>query len=208
MRCPTQFRISAGQIGTDARAAQRPNVGVTSKCDTGATRRPMPMRAWSSISPTPMPCSQRPAPSRRLDLDREVPDDVLECLQLAVQPRPLEPPGLALDGGQGRRRRQVSPSSAVELVATTWRQRHRTPAGAQGGRVMVGQLSRQNLEKVPVMVIPLIVGRLDDPLCCPCRRGHHQRRSGPMGSIVPAMWSFRLALRAEVLAVATTSTSD
>ena len=54
--------FDAGRIGTDARDARyEPNVGGTSRCDTGAD--PLShatMQAWSSISPTPTACSRRP----------------------------------------------------------------------------------------------------------------------------------------------------
>ena len=49
----------------------------------------------------------------------------------------------------------------------------------------------QNLGKVPVMVIPLIIGRLED--------GNTNSAAGLFGSIIPAMWSFQLALRSRGL---------
>jgi nitroreductase len=50
------------------------------------------------------------------------------------------------------------------------------------------------------MVIPLIIGRLDDPaLAAPASGGITNAAAGLMGSIIPAMWSFQLALRSRGL---------
>jgi hypothetical protein len=63
VRCPTQSRISTQVVSAPMPVLRNePNVGGTSRCDTGAD--PLShatMQAWSSISPTPTPCSRRPA---------------------------------------------------------------------------------------------------------------------------------------------------
>lgn len=65
-------------------------------------------------------------------------------------------------------------------------------SSSQSGRVMdSANFLAQNFGKVPVMVIPLIVGRLPD--------ASTRSAAGLMGSIIPAMWSFQLALRSRGL---------
>jgi nitroreductase len=49
----------------------------------------------------------------------------------------------------------------------------------------------QNMGQSPVLVIPMIIGRIDDPST--------NSAAGLMGSIIPAMWSFQLALRSRGL---------
>jgi nitroreductase len=132
---------------------------------------------------------------KRLDFDRDVPDDVLlECLQLAVQ----APTG---SNKQGWRWMVVRDAEKKEALAELYRQAGgeyladaAAEAGAdtQSGRVFdSANFLAQNLGKVPVMVIPLIIGRLPD--------ASTQSAAGLMGSIMPAMWSFQLALRSRGL---------
>jgi len=64
--------------------------------------------------------------------------------------------------------------------------------GSQTGRVLdSANFLAERLHEVPVMVIPLIIGRLDD--------GSTNSAAGLLGSIIPAMWSFQLALRSRGL---------
>lgn len=132
---------------------------------------------------------------KRLDFDREVPDDVLlECLQLAVQ----APTG---SNQQGWRWMVVRDPAKKEALAEIYRQAGgeyladaaaNTDSNSQSGRVMdSASFLAQNFGKVPVMVIPLIVGRLPD--------ASTRSAAGLMGSIIPAMWSFQLALRSRGL---------
>jgi len=64
--------------------------------------------------------------------------------------------------------------------------------GSQTGRVLdSANYLAQRLGEVPVMVIPMIIGRVDG-----------ENPSGPaglFGSIIPAVWSFQLALRSRGL---------
>ena len=141
---------------------------------------------------------------KRLDLEREVPDAVLlECLRLAVQ----APTG---SNRQGWRWMVVRDAEKKAGLADIYRRAGgdylaaaaaETPAGTQSGRVMdSASFLAQNLERVPVMVIPMIVGRLDDPeLTAPGGRAITNAAAGLMGSIIPAMWSFQLALRSRHL---------
>ena len=132
---------------------------------------------------------------KRLDFDRDVPDDVLlECLQLAVQ----APTG---SNRQGWRWMVVRDAEKKEALAELYRQSggaylaeaaKSVEPGSQTGRVMdSANFLAERLGQVPVMVIPLIIGRLDD--------GTTNSAAGLFGSIIPAIWSFQLALRSRGL---------
>jgi nitroreductase len=131
---------------------------------------------------------------KRLDFDREVPDDVLlECLQLAVQ----APTG---SNRQHWRWMVVRDQAKKDALAAIY---HRgggaylkeaaatAEAGTQTARVMDSALYlAENLHRSPVMVIPMIVGRPEE---------NPNGGAGLFGSIIPAMWSFQLALRSRGL---------
>ncbi len=132
---------------------------------------------------------------KRLDFDREVPDEVLlECLQLAVQ----APTG---SNRQGWRWMVIKDRAKKEALADIYRRAGGTylaeaakevDPGTQTGRVMdSANFLAENLGRVPAMVIPLIIGRLED--------GSTNSAAGLFGSIIPAMWSFQLALRSRGL---------
>ncbi|MEM9565306.1 MAG: nitroreductase family protein [Actinomycetota bacterium] len=132
---------------------------------------------------------------KRLDFERDVPDDVLlECLQLAVQ----APTG---SNRQGWRWMVVRDAEKKEALAQLYRDAggaylaeaaKSVEAGSQTGRVMdSANFLAEKLGEVPVMVIPLIIGRLDD--------GTTNSAAGLFGSIIPAIWSFQLALRSRGL---------
>ncbi len=131
---------------------------------------------------------------KRLDLDREVPDQVLlDCLQLAVQ----APTG---SNTQGWRWLVVRDPTKKQALANLYREAggaylaaaaESAEAGSQTGRVIdSANYLAQNLEKVPVLVIPLIAGRIEE---------NTGSAAGLFGSIIPAMWSFQLALRSRGL---------
>ena len=137
---------------------------------------------------------------KRLDLDRDVPDDViLECLQLAVQ----APTG---SNRQGWRWMVIRDAETKAALAEMYRRAGgeylaaaaaESETGSQTGRVLdSANYLAQNLEKVPVMVIPLIIGRRDD---LPEGQNLTGAAAGLLGSIIPAMWSFQLALRSRGL---------
>lgn len=132
---------------------------------------------------------------KRLDFDRDVPDDVLlECLQLAVQ----APTG---SNRQGWRWMVVRDAAKKEALADIYRRAggaylaaaaKNAESGTQIGRVMdSANFLAERLGDVPVMVIPMIVGRLED--------NSANAAAGLLGSIIPAMWSFQLALRSRGL---------
>lgn len=131
---------------------------------------------------------------KRLDFDKPVPDDVLlECLQLAVQ----APTG---SNRQGWRWLVVRDAAKKEALADIYNraggeylrsQKGLVDEASQTGRVMDSAVFlAENLHRVPVMVIPMIIGRVD---------GSTNSAAGLFGSIIPAMWSFQLALRSRGL---------
>ncbi|MBM3683927.1 MAG: nitroreductase family protein [Actinobacteria bacterium] len=131
---------------------------------------------------------------KRLDFDRPVPDDVLlECLQLAVQ----APTG---SNRQSWRWLVVRDQAKKDALADLYRRAggeylrsaaEQADAASQTGRVLdSANFLAQNLARVPVMVIPMIIGRVD---------GTTNGAAGLMGSIMPAVWSFQLALRSRGL---------
>ena len=132
---------------------------------------------------------------KRLDFERDVPDDVLlECLQLATQ----APTG---SNRQGWRWLVVRDADKKEALADMYRRAGgeylKTAAaeaetGSQTGRGLdSANFLAQKMGEVPVMVIPMIIGRLDD--------GTTNSAAGLFGSIIPAIWSFQLALRSRGL---------
>jgi nitroreductase len=132
---------------------------------------------------------------KRLDLERPVPDDVLlDCLRLAVQ----APTG---SNRQSWRWLVVRDQAKKDALAELYNQGGRSyleesagsaEPGSQTSRVLSSALYlADHLAEVPVLVIPLILGRLDD--------GRTEEAAGLFGSIIPAMWSFQLALRSRGL---------
>jgi len=139
---------------------------------------------------------------KRLDLERDVPDDViLECLQLAVQ----APTG---SNNQGWRwlivRDQAKKDELARIYNLAGREYLDSAASglddaSQTGRVINSALYlAENFAQVPVMLVPLIKGRVDTS----APEGLSQTTAsaaGLMGSILPAVWSFQLALRSRGL---------
>jgi nitroreductase len=133
---------------------------------------------------------------RRLDLDRPVePDVILDCIRLAVQ---------APTGGnkQGWRWIVVTDQAKRTRLAELYRERgdqmlRQTLAAVPAdddrtrkvyeGAVYLAEI----LERVPVHVIPCIEGRVDGT--------GNNVAAGFYGSILPAVWSFMLALRSRGL---------
>lgn len=132
---------------------------------------------------------------KRLDFDRPVePDVLMDCLRLAVQ---------APTGGnaQGWRWLFVTDRAKKRAIAELYREagvdylRSSKEAGtgdAQTDRVIDSAVYlADNLERAPVFLIPCIVGRLED--------AKPVRAASFYGSILPAVWSFQLALRSRGL---------
>ena len=132
---------------------------------------------------------------KRLDFDRAVSTEVvMECLELAVQ----APTG---SNRQGWRWLVVTEEALRGELARIYRKgagdyleegmtQARASGSAQNERVFDSAIYlAENIERAPVHVIPCIESHLpaDPP---------RYMWAGLMGSIIPAVWSFQLALRA------------
>ncbi|MEZ5234063.1 MAG: nitroreductase family protein [Acidimicrobiales bacterium] len=141
---------------------------------------------------------------RRLDLDRPVPDDaLLTCLRLASQ----APTGSNTQNWRWVVVRDADKKAELariynEIGADYLRaKRDAQQPGSQNARVFDSVVHlADNLHRVPVLVIPCIIGVVG-------RQGWNA--AALFGSIVPAMWSFQLALRSQGLGTCfTTLTLD
>jgi nitroreductase len=131
---------------------------------------------------------------RRLDLSRPVPPEVvLDCLRLAVQ---------APTGGNVQTWRWVvvtDPAKRKRLAElyceggeAYLREAAENSADPQTKRVYESAVYlAEHLHEVPVHVIPCRIGRVDG--------ADNGRAAGFYGSIMPAAWSFMLALRSRGL---------
>ncbi len=138
---------------------------------------------------------------KRLDLDRDVRDDViLDCIRLSQQ-------APTASNMQHWRWLVVRDAATRRALADLYREAggaylaaaaEQDPAG-QTGRVMTSALYlAERLQDVPVHVIP----------CLEVRLGSKSRLgdwSSMMGAIYPAVWSFQLALRSRGLGSALTT---
>jgi nitroreductase len=131
---------------------------------------------------------------KRLDLERPVePEVVLECLQLAVQ----APTG---SNSQSWRWLVVTDPDKKAALADLYNRVGReylagaaasAQPGDQTGRVVKSALYlAEHLAEVPVHLIPCVYGRPD---------GSALGAASMYGSILPAVWSFQLALRSRGL---------
>jgi nitroreductase len=135
---------------------------------------------------------------KRLDIDRAVPREVImECLELAVQ----APTGsnsqtwrwvVVDDAGKRAALADIYRKAAMPYLET--KQAVRQSGGdPQTQRVHDSAFwLAQNLEKVPVFLIPCVEGR-------PLPNGPAAASASLYGSIFPAVWSFQLALRSRGL---------
>lgn len=131
---------------------------------------------------------------RRLDLERPVEDKVIEdCLGLALQ----APTG---GGRQEWRWLVVMGAETRSALADIYRAaakemfelRLATATDDASRKVYAGALHlAEILDRVPVLVLPCIQGRVDD--------GSSRSAASLYGSIIPAIWSFQLALRSRGL---------
>jgi nitroreductase len=141
---------------------------------------------------------------KRLDLDRPVArETILECLQLAVQ----APTG---SNRQHWRWIVVDEPEKKARIGAIYKRIADAYALQQGGAELASQdpqVARilesyawlaDNLGRVPAMLIPCIEGR-PEPDWTASRVAAH------WGSILPAVWSFQLALRARGLGSALTT---
>lgn len=131
---------------------------------------------------------------KRLDLERDVPDDVLlECIRLSQQ----APTGSNMqnwrwlvirDPGTRKALAELYRAAGGEYLAAA----AATAGEGQTGRVIdSANYLAQHLEEVPVHVVPCLKGRVQSSSV--------GEWSGMLGSIYPAIWSFQLALRSRGL---------
>jgi nitroreductase len=131
---------------------------------------------------------------KRLDLDRPVdPELVLECIRLAVQ----APTG---SNTQGWRWLVITDPEKRAIIAKAYNDAGGAYLAAAGDAAEEGQTKRvyksavaltEFLDRVPVFVIPCIEGRPDNM--------PNSIAASIYGSILPAAWSFLLALRSRGL---------
>ena len=134
---------------------------------------------------------------KRLDFDRPVERQVLlECVRLAQQ----APTG---SNSQGWRWLFVTDPAKRKRLAEFYRQaggaylenakQNFSDPGSQMGHVLdSASFLAENLERVPVLVIPCLKAK-------PAPGTHPAALAGYFGSIFPAVWSFQLALRSRGL---------
>jgi nitroreductase len=138
---------------------------------------------------------------KRLDLTKPVERDVIvECIEIAQQ----APTGSNL---QGWRWMIVDDPAKRQAIADHYRSNYypyidnpdRPRTNEQGERILESSTYlAEHLHEVPVLVIPLIAGRLDEgtPTFV---------QASAWGSLLPAVWSFMLALRERGLGSAWTT---
>ncbi len=146
---------------------------------------------------------------KRLDLQRPVPDDIVaECLEIAIQ-------APTASNGQAWHFLVLTDAAKKAVVAEYYRKAFQIYAGMRvaaptpyepddpryqrAGRVASSAMYlAQHMHEVPVLVIPCIEGRVED-------NGRVLDQASLYGSILPATWSFMLALRARGLGAAWTT---
>jgi nitroreductase len=136
---------------------------------------------------------------KRLDLSRPVPRQVvLDCLRVAIQ---------APTGGnsQGWRWLVIDDPAARADIAALYRERaepylgsYGTPPPRLANVVDSAKYLADVLHEVPVLVIPCLLGRVPEA-------PSNEEMAGFYGSIIPAVWSFMLALRSRGLGSAFTT---
>jgi len=130
---------------------------------------------------------------KRLDFTRPVPREVvLECLRIAIQ---------APTGGNSQGWRWVvvdDPALRADLAAI-YRKRadpylkgYGEPSGSLAGILDSAVYLADHLDEAPVLVIPCLLGRVPETPT-------NEEMAGFYGSIIPAVWSFMLALRSRGL---------
>ncbi len=140
---------------------------------------------------------------KRLDFDKPVPREVLmECLDIALQ----APTGSNSQGWQWMFIEDPAKKQALAQIyranATPYldlpKREHGDIRDEQMDAVMnSAKYLNQNMEKAPVMLIPLLDGRPDNAPV--------GMQAAYWGSLLPAVWSFMLALRARGLGTAWTT---
>ncbi|HWE53951.1 MAG TPA: nitroreductase family protein [Acidimicrobiales bacterium] len=152
------------------------------------------------LSQTDLLLSTTRSVRKRLDLEREVPQSVIvDCLRLAVQ----APTG---SNQQGWRWIVVTDADKRRELARMYSEGGRGYLESAAGQAMDPQTRRvyesalhltDTLGQVPVHVIPCIEGRAESTM--------NILSASQYGSVIPAAWSFMLALRSRGLGSAWTT---
>jgi nitroreductase len=127
---------------------------------------------------------------KRLDLDREVPREViLDCLRLAQQaPTGSNAQGwrfvVVTDAAKRARLAQLYREVGTEYLSNVGEMDEQLTRVRRSSRYLL-----EAIDRVPVLVIPCILGRAKDA----------KAARGLFASIMPAVWSFMLALRSRGL---------
>ena len=155
------------------------------------------MSAPFDLSVTDRLLSTTRAVRKRLDLDREVPRQViLDCIGLSQQ----APTG---SNSQTWRWLVVGDAAKRKAIADAYREGGSTYLEAAGRNLSESDAQTQrvydsafwlmdHLHEVPIHVIPCVVGRLPEG-------APNIMAASLFGSILPAVWSFQLALRSRGL---------
>jgi len=168
-------------------------------CVTSIPTKLDPMTEFD-LSVTDALLSTTRAVRKRLDLERSVPRDVInECLDLSQQaPTGSNRQGWAwvvvTDKDKRAALGDMYHRGAMAYLNQAEKDAAQMDDGGQTSRVIDSALYlADKLQDVPVHVIPCInVGQLPD-------NPPRQAWAGVMGSIMPAVWSFQLALRSRGL---------
>jgi nitroreductase len=152
------------------------------------------------LSQTDLLLSTTRSVRKRLDLERDVPESViLECLRLAVQAPTASNSQtwrwiVVTDPAKRKELARMYSEGGKGYLQTAAQQ----TLDPQTRRVYESALFLTDiLERVPVHVIPCITGRLDGPAS--------MGAPAMFGSVIPAAWSFMLALRSRGLGSAWTT---
>ncbi len=161
------------------------------------------MSAPFDLSVTDALLSTTRAVRKRLDLDREVPRDViLECIGLSQQ----APTG---SNSQTWRWLVVTDPDKRKTIADVYKESGTTYLEQARSNLAEGDAQTKrvydsafwlmdHMHEVPALVIPCVVGRLPDG-------APNIMAASVYGSIFPAVWSFQLALRSRGLGSALTT---
>jgi len=164
------------------------------------------------LTPDQMLTSTR-AVRKRLDMDREVPLDVLkECLTIATQAPTgsnaqswqfmliTDPEKKATIGEYYRQAFEVYKTMPMSIHHLNKDTGDDNMTESQDRSASSADYLGENMGKVPAMLIPMIAGRTDGPAQegVPAIIG----QASQMASIIPAAWSFMLAARARGIGTA------
>jgi len=150
---------------------------------------------------------------KRLDMDREVPLDVIkECMELAVQAPTgsnaqswqfvfvTDPEKKAKIGEFYRQAYEVYKTLPMSIHHLNQDTGDNKMTNSQNRSASSADYLGENMGKVPAMMIPCITGRTDLPV--PEGMPAVVGQASQLGSVIPAAWNFMLAARARGIGTA------